>query len=56
MKYYLFNAKTNEFIMKCTEKEIDVFRKTYSVANEQHDTGCDAYGNEFNFVSVFINF
>lgn len=55
MKYYLFNAKTNEYIMKCTDKEIGAFRSTYKVVHEQFDTGCDAFGNEFNFVSVFLD-
>ena len=58
MKYYLFNAKTNDFIMKCTEAEFEALKKDYpmEIINEFFDTGCDSYGNEFSYVNVSINF
>lgn len=56
MRYYLFNAKTNGFIMECNEAELECLRKICIIVDEQPDTGCDAYGNEFNFVNVFVNF
>lgn len=58
MKYYLFNAKTNEFIMKCTEEEFNHLKKTCSIeiVDEIYDTGCDGYGNEFLYVNVTVIF
>ena len=53
--YYLHNAKTEEFIMECSEKELDVIKKNYEVVEERHVSGKDGYGNEFNCVNVLIN-
>lgn len=58
MKYYLFNAKTNEFIMKCTKEEFENFKKErpIEIVHKVHDIGCDKYGNEFLFINVTVIF
>ena len=58
MKYYLFNAKNNGFIMKCTKEEFEALKRDYpmEVVHEMHDTGCDGYGNEFCYINVSVKF
>lgn len=57
MKYYLFNAENNDFIMKCTAEELECFKKAYKCKVEEvYDTGCDAFGNEFTYISVYVTF
>ena len=58
MKYYLFNNQNNDFIMKCSKTEFDELKKDYpmEIVHEMYDTGCDAYGNEYSYVNVSVNF
>lgn len=55
MKYYLFNAKTNEYIQECDEQDFALFKKLYPDHRTEFDIGCDAYGNEFKFMSLYVN-